>query len=366
MTITAVANDVDAADAAVTVSGAVSGTAVAGPADVTLTIADDDASPVFTGSPETSRSVAENTAATAAVGAAFAATDADSGDTVSYALEGTDAGLFAIGASDGVLKFKASPDYENPGDDGSDNDYEVTVKASDQHGNAVTLAVTVTVTNVEEAGSVTFGAETPAVGVAFTASVDDPDGSVSAVSWQWARSDTEDGTYANLSGATSASYTPVGDDAGKWLRASASYTDGHGSGKSAAAESANAVSDPRPKVTLELGSSTIQESGTDNATEVTARLDKAAGSETVVTVSASAVAPAEDGAFSLSANKVLTIAANATASTATVTITAVDNDVDAADAAVTVSGAVSGTAVAGPADVTLTIADDDASPVVHR
>ncbi len=363
VTITAVDNDVDAADAAVTVSGSVSGTAVAGPADVTLTIADDDASPVFTGSPETSRSVAENTAATAAVGAAFAATDADAGDTVSYALEGTDAGLFAIGASDGVLKFKASPDYENPGDDGSDNDYEVTVKASDQHGNAVTLAVTVTVTNVEEAGSVTFGAETPAVGVAFTATLADPDGSVSAVSWQWARSDTEDGTYANLSGATSASYTPVGDDAGKWLRASASYTDGHGSGKSAAAQASNAVSDPRPKVTLELGSSTIQESGTDNATTVTATLDKAAGSETVVTVSASAVAPAEDGAFSLSANKVLTIAANATASTGTVTITAVDNDVDAADAAVTVSGSVTNTAVAGPADVTLTIADDDASPV---
>ena len=230
-------------------SGSVSGTAVVAPADVTLTIADDDASPVFAAGTVTARSVAENTAASTAIGAAFAASDADSGDTVSYALEGTDAALFAVGASDGMLKFKASPDYEAPGDDGMDNGYAVTVKASDPHGNAAELAVTVTVTNVDEAGSVTFGTATPAVGTAFTASVEDPDGSVSAVTWQWSRSDTQGGTYADISGATSASYTPVGGDAGKWLRASAGYTDGEGSGKSAQAEAANAVDDPRPNVT---------------------------------------------------------------------------------------------------------------------
>ena len=250
---------------------------------MTLTIADDDASPVFTGSPETSRSVAENTAATAAVGAAFAATDADAGDTVSYALEGTDAGLFAIGASDGVLKFKASPDYEAPGDDGEDNDYEVTVKASDQHGNAVTLAVTVTVTNVEEAGSVTFGAETPAVGVAFTATLADPDGGIDALTWTW-ESSADRSTWAAATGTVSSSgvessYTPVASDVGKWLRASAGYTDGHGSGKSAAAQASNAVSDPRPKVTGALaitsdpGDDDVYSTG--EALKVTVTFDKA-------------------------------------------------------------------------------------------
>ena len=247
VTVTAVDNDVDAADAEVSISGTVSGTTVAAPDAVTLTVTDDDASPEFAAGTVTARSVAENTAASTAIGAAFAASDADSGDTVSYALEGTDAALFAVGASDGMLKFKASPDYEAPGDDGMDNGYAVTVKASDPHGNAAELAVTVTVTNVDEAGSVTFGTATPAVGTAFTASVEDPDGSVSAVTWQWSRSDTQGGTYADISGATSASYTPVGGDAGKWLRASAGYTDGEGSGKSAQAEAANAVGRSPPE-----------------------------------------------------------------------------------------------------------------------
>ena len=40
---------------------------------------------------------------------------------------------------------------------------------------------------------------------------------------------------------TSATYTPVADDVGDYLRATASYTDGEGSGKSAQAISANAV-----------------------------------------------------------------------------------------------------------------------------
>ena len=81
---------------------------------------------------------------------------------------------------------------------------------------------------------------------------------------------------------------------------------------------------------------------------MTATLDKAAGSETTITVAATPVAPAVAADFTLSEAKVLTIAAGATTSTGTVTITAVDNDVDAADKQVTVSGSVSGTAVAAP------------------
>ena len=50
-------------------------------------------------------------------------------------------------------------------------------------------------------------------------------------------------------------------------------------------------------------------------------------------------------------------------STGEVTITAVDNDVDAPDKTVTVSGAVSLDGVTAPANVTVTITDDD-EPVV--
>ena len=50
-----------------------------------------------------------------------------------------------------------------------------------------------------------------------------------------------------------------------------------------------------------------------------------------VTVSATAVSPANTNDFTISANKDLTIAAGSTSSSGTVTITAVDNSVDAAN-----------------------------------
>ena len=186
-----------------------------------------------------SRAVDENAAAGTNVGAAIpAATDAD-GDTLTYALGGADAGSFEFDADTRQITVKsgASPDHE------AKSSYAVTVTARDGHGGSGELSVTVTVTNVDEAGSVTFGSEAPAVGTALTASVEDPDGGVTSVTWRWAKSDTASGTYADISGATSASYTPETADAGKWLQATASYTDAEGSGKSAAAVAAAAVAD---------------------------------------------------------------------------------------------------------------------------
>ena len=78
-----------------------------------------------------------------------------------------------------------SPDYEKPGDANKDNVYEVTVEATDAVGNTGTKDVKVTVTNVEEDGTVTMSQRQPRVGVPITASVTDPDGDVSNVTWQW-------------------------------------------------------------------------------------------------------------------------------------------------------------------------------------
>ena len=77
--------------------------------------------------------------------------------------------------------------------------------------------------------------------IILTHPLSDPDGDPSAISWQWARADSATGTFADISGATSASYTPVNDDAEKYLLGTASYTDPQGSGKSAAGVSGNAV-----------------------------------------------------------------------------------------------------------------------------
>ena len=120
--------------------------------------------------------------------------------------------------------------------------------------------------------------------------------------------------------------------------------------------------DDAPTVTLSLSPTSIAESG---ATTVTASLDHASSQVTTVTVSAAAGTNAEATDFTVSSNKTLTIAAGLTASTGTVTITAVDNSEDEPDKSVTVSGsAANGQGITDPSDVTLTITDDDAEPVL--
>ena len=97
------------------------------------------------------RSVAENTAAGENIGAAVMATDADVGDTLIYTLGGADMASFDIEDTTGQLMTKAALDYEAPADDDADNDYEVTVTASDGNTAAdATIAVTITVTDVNE------------------------------------------------------------------------------------------------------------------------------------------------------------------------------------------------------------------------
>ena len=159
----------------------------------------------------------------------------------SWTLDGDDAGEFEISSS-GELTFRSAPDFENAADADGDNEYLVTVEADDGTYTA-TKAVTVMVTNVNEDGMVTLSSQTPVVGIALTASLTDADGEITGMKWQWASENT-DGTFADIAGAgaTSDSYTPADADVGKRLRATASYTDGHGSGKREMAESANAVS----------------------------------------------------------------------------------------------------------------------------
>ena len=116
--------------------------------------------------------------------------------------------------------------------------------------------------------------------------------------------------------------------------------------------------DASPTVTLSLSDASIAEDG--GVTTVTAGLSHASSVATTVTVSVSPDSPAVAGDYGMSANQELTIAAGQTASTGVVTVTGVDNDVDAADRTVRVKGAAGNTVGAsGPADVTLTLEDDD-------
>ena len=186
--------------------------------------------PIFSDGPTTTRSVAENSPQGTNVGTAVSATDADS---LIYRLSGTSAASFVIGASSGQITVGTGTtlDYE------SKNSYEVEVTATD------TITVTITVTNVDEPGVVILSPAQPQVSTELTATLTDQDGSISATTWVWANSDDGSTNWSDISGATSAdttsAYTPVDGDVGKYLRATASYTDGHGGGKSAQAVSSN-------------------------------------------------------------------------------------------------------------------------------
>ena len=83
-------------------------------------------------------------------------TDPDAGDTLGFAIVGgADAGLFATDENTGALTFLTAPDFEASGDNGGDNIYDVTVEGSDGNGGADTQALAVTVTNDNEAPSIT-------------------------------------------------------------------------------------------------------------------------------------------------------------------------------------------------------------------
>ena len=82
-------------------------------------------------------------------------------------------------------------------------------------------------------GVVTITPEDAQVSTELMASLTDEDGGVSNVRWQWSRSRNGETGWTNISGARTASYTPVYIDQGEYLRATASYDDDHGSGKTA-------------------------------------------------------------------------------------------------------------------------------------
>ena len=90
---------------------------------------------------------------------------------LAWSLEGADEALFAI-SKGGVLTFNQPPDYEAQN---TDNEHAVMVKVTDSDGDTATHAVMVTVTNVEEPGTVTLSAEQPQEEVAVTATLADPD-----------------------------------------------------------------------------------------------------------------------------------------------------------------------------------------------
>ena len=109
--------------------------------DITIPAVASNNAPVFTDGTSTTRSVAENTAADTNIGTAVSATDADTGDTLTYHLGGMDAASFSIVKTSGQLQTKAALDYETK------TAYTVTVAVSDGKGGTDSITVTIDVTD---------------------------------------------------------------------------------------------------------------------------------------------------------------------------------------------------------------------------
>ena len=160
------------------------------------------AMPMITG--DATAIVAENTA-TSEVIKTYTATDLDS-DPLTWSLEGDDAGDFTIVG--GELKFVSVPNFEAPADMGTNNVYNVTVKVADDETTPMmdTLAVTVTVTNVNEMPMITSGAtnvtkpeQTPTSEILSTYAATDPDASTT---FTWTLTGTDAGDFVITKNST--------------------------------------------------------------------------------------------------------------------------------------------------------------------
>ena len=199
--------------------------------DVTIMVVDVNEGPEFTKPSEgdVDVTVQENTRSLNIY--TFQATDPE-GRTVYWSLrddatDSPDDDRFTI-SDRGVLSLNASPNYEDDTGLGSDREYKVQVIASDDASGAGIAAedpirtsmktVTVTVTDVEELGAITWTPKNPHEDDAVAADLTDGDGEPGTVNWEWTVSS---GDPANT--ATGASYTPLAADVGKTLRVKATY-----------------------------------------------------------------------------------------------------------------------------------------------
>ena len=109
--------------------------------DVTINVTDENETPVVTGNSPIN--YPENNAGPVAT---YTAVDPENSQ-ITWSLSGDDSGQFSI--TGGALTFNTPPDYEVPASADHDNEYLVTVQASDRD-NIATLAVKVTVNDENE------------------------------------------------------------------------------------------------------------------------------------------------------------------------------------------------------------------------
>ena len=385
VTLSANDNDVDAADKQVTVSGAAANTqGIAGdPPDQTLAIRDDEETPrvalvLGTGS------ISENAGSTTVKATIPYPSSHETVVTISAAPgDFTASGPLTIpaGQTESPTATLTALDNET---DAPDRQVTVNATAVNGHGIVPPLGVLLTITDDDPAPVVTMVLTPDSIGenggsTTVTATLDRRSSKPTTVTVSVAAVDPAVAGDFTLTGATltiaegqTASTGTVTimarnndtDAPDKQVAVSGMAVNTQGAMDSEDAVLTIEDDDPPPAVTLTL-SKTATDENDGAAIAITASLSRPSSEETTVTVSAAAVVPAVDTDFTLSGDT-LTISAGQTASTGTVTIVPVDNETDAPDKEVAVSATVDNTQgyeQGTPADVTLTIRDDDPAPV---
>ena len=124
----------------------------------------------------------------------LSASDAD-GDSVSYGKTSDgDSSYFTVNQTTGALSFTDAPDYESPGDSDTDNDYSVTVTATDGF-NTTSQVISVIVTNINDnipqiTSSGTFNIDENSTANIGTVTASDADGDTISFSLSGDDSDT--------------------------------------------------------------------------------------------------------------------------------------------------------------------------------
>ena len=113
-----------------------------------------------------------------------AATDADAGDQLSYALSGADASHFQLGSISGELSFIQSPSSTSPRDADANNVYEIIIKVSDSANNSSSFDLRITLdTDIGNPPVFDLAHDRVTIsenssGVFYTAVATDPEGNV--------------------------------------------------------------------------------------------------------------------------------------------------------------------------------------------
>ena len=199
--------------------------------DQTISVpASDNNDPELSGS--TSLLVFENRTS---LSVSYSATDADTGDTLTYSVEGTDAADFSMNPTTGatsVLTYGGSAfDYETK------RSYALTIKVTDGQGGSAMLDVTLTIIDQDEDGELTLSPAAPGVGETIIAMLEDDDTPFDNVKWRWS------GTGV-IAPANAMSYTTTEANLGAVLTVRVTYTDRHGSGQTATAQTPAIAAQP--------------------------------------------------------------------------------------------------------------------------